>query len=93
MSDPAADHITRRAQRRVALKLGWMVHAAVFVVVNLGLLLVNSLQGGLRWHLWPLGGWGFGLAIHGLVVLFLLRGEGLHRRMVEREAERLRSGR
>ena len=89
-----APTLEQRARRRVALKKGWLVHAAVFVLVNAGLWLMWQMAdaGGEGWrmqrrgfHFFPLWGWGLGLAIHGLVVLFRLQGEGLTERMVERE--------
>jgi len=83
--------IERRARRRVGLKIGFYVHALVFVLVNLGLYAMNATIGsGHRWPLFPLWGWGLGLAIHGIVVFTRLQGEGLRRRMIEQETERLR---
>lgn len=90
--------LEQRARRRVALKKGWLIHALVFVLVNAGLWLMSQLGG---WHeawqmhrggfrVFPLWGWGLGLAIHGLVVLFKLQGDGLTERMVEREIESLK---
>ena len=82
--------IERRARRRVGLKIGFYVHALVFVLVNLGLYAMNSAIGGYRWSTFPLWGWGLGLAIHGIVVFTRLQGEGLRRRMIDQETERLR---
>lgn len=82
--------IERRARRRVGLKIGFYVHALVFVLVNLGLYALNSATGGHRWSAFPLWGWGLGLAIHGIVVFTRLQGEGLRQRMVAQETERLR---
>ena len=84
--------LERRARRRVALKAGWVFHAAIYLVVNLGLFLVDQATGGHRWHLWPLAGWGLGLCIHGLAVLVNLRGEGLRERLVAAELARLQAG-
>lgn len=84
--------LRRRARKRVNLKLGFMTHLAVYVVVNAGMLLLDRGVGGHRWSLWPLAGWGLGLAIHGLATLAALRGEGLRERMVAREVDRLRRG-
>ena len=90
--------IEQRARRRVALKTGFLIHALVFVLVNGGLYLMSTF-GGLspgsgRWHggaaFVPIWGWALGLAIHGIVVLLKLQGEGLGRRMVEREIEALK---
>ena len=85
------DELLRRAKRRVGVRLGFYTHATVFVLVNLGLAGLNYANGGVRWHLFPLGWWGLGLAIHGLVTFFSLRGEGLRERLLQREVERLRA--
>ena len=91
--------LEQRARRRVALKKGWFIHALVFVLVNAGLWLMWQVAdvGGDGWHrhgrgfhAFPLWGWGLGLAIHGIVVLFKLQGEGLTERMVEREIEAIK---
>lgn len=81
--------LQRRARRRVALKTGWMIHALVYVLVNLGLFALNRNLGGPVWHVFPLAGWGLGLGIHGLVVGLALVSNGWHGRMVEREMARL----
>ena len=90
--------LEQRARRRVALKKGWLLHALVFVLVNAGLWLLWQLgawhdgwqgpRGGFR--VFPLWGWGLGLAIHGVVVLFKLQGDGFTERMVEREIAALK---
>ena len=82
--------IEARARRRVGLKIGFYIHALVFVLVNLGLYAINSVGGGPRGSHFPLWGWGLGLAIHGIVVLILVQGEGLRSRMLAQEIERLR---
>lgn len=87
------DEVLRRAKRRVGLKTGFMVHALVYALVNLGLLAINLWGGSQRWHMVPLLGWGLGLAIHGVVTFIALRGEGLRDRMLADEVERVRSGR
>lgn len=95
-----ADSLEKRARRRVALKTGWLMHAAVFVLVNAGLALLWWLRnvGGEidpgwghhhRSH-FPLWGWGLGLAIHGAVVLIKLQGQGVTERLVAREIEALK---
>ena len=93
-SDPLPSNdrnsIEARARRRVGRKLGFYIHATVFVLVNLVLYAINSAGGGPRWSHFPLWGWGLGLAIHGLVTLIGLQGEGVRDRMVEAEVKRLR---
>ncbi|MBL8858392.1 MAG: 2TM domain-containing protein [Planctomycetes bacterium] len=82
--------IEQRARRRVDRKLGFYVHALVYVLVNLGLFGINHFTGGPRWHLMPLMGWGIGLAVHGIVVLATGSGVGLRERMVAAELERMK---
>jgi hypothetical protein len=82
--------LQRRAHRRVNQKLGFYIHATVYVLVNLGLATINYTSGGTSWHLWPLAGWGLGLAIHGFVTFASLNGDGLRERMLDDEVERLR---
>jgi hypothetical protein len=84
------DTLETRARRRVAIRTGFYVHALVFVLVNLGLYVINTVSGGYRWSMWPLSGWGLGLAIHGIVVFLSLQGEGWRRRMLAQEIERLK---
>jgi hypothetical protein len=85
--------LQRRARRRVKQKMGFYIHATVFVLVNLGLAAINLAAGGTRWHLWPLAGWGLALAIHGFVTFARLNGDGLRERMLQDEVERLRQRR
>ena len=83
-------NIETRARRRVGIKLGFYTHALVFVLVNLGLFAVNAATGGTRWAHFPLLGWGLGLAIHGVVTFLSLQGQGVRKRMLSAEVERLR---
>jgi hypothetical protein len=85
--------LERRARRRVGIKTGFLIHLLVFVLVNLGLFAVNAYAGGPRWTVFPLLGWGLGLAIHGIVTLVSLQGKGLRQRMVASEMARLREKR
>ena len=83
-----------RAERRVRRKMGFLIHAFVFIAVNAGLYAINAMTGEPRWAHFPLFGWGLGLAIHGLVTWIALQGEGVRRGMLVREIDSLRqSGR
>lgn len=82
-----SDHeMERLARRRAGAKLGFYIHATVYVLVNL-LLASLSLMAGLHWHVYPALGWGLGLAIHGAVV-FLSTG-GAFDQLVQRERAQL----
>jgi hypothetical protein len=74
--------IERLARKRAGAKMGWFIHATVYVLVNL-VLGGLSFASGHHWAVFPFLGWGLGLAIHGVVV-FLVTGN-LHQRLVERE--------
>ena len=80
--------IERIARRAASARLGWYVHAGVYVAVTtlLGML---SAMGGRHWAIYPALGWGAGVAIHGLVVFFLTEGRGVFERLVQQERDRL----
>lgn len=83
------EQIERIARRRAGAKLGWYLHAGVYLLFN-GIFLLLSLLGvGHRhWSLYPALGWGLGVVLHGIAVFVL--GSGLRERLIERERERLR---
>ena len=82
------EEIDQLARKRAGAKMGWYTHAAVYVLVNL-FLFAQSQFGSRAWNPWPLLGWGFGLAMHGLAVFVLGGGSALRERLVLRERERL----
>jgi hypothetical protein len=85
---PPDPRLERLARKRAGAKLGWYIHASVYLLVNL-LLLALSVSSGRHWAVFPLLGWGLGLAVHGAVVFLLTGGAGLHERLVQRERKRL----
>ena len=82
--------LQRRARRRVGTKIGFLAHLSAYVLVNTALQGLNVLLGGPHWSLWPLLGWGLGLAAHGMATLFVLAGDGMRERWLQQEIERLR---
>jgi hypothetical protein len=91
MHEPLSpEEIDRLARRRAGAKLGWYAHAAIYLVVNLALFAMSEYAfGHRRWSVFPVIGWGVGLALHGVSVFVLGAGSGLRERMVRRERERL----
>jgi hypothetical protein len=82
--------LDRIARKRAGAKLGFYIHATVFVAVNLALFAINGqLTPSYRWHVWPLAGWGIGLAFHALGTFLRSAGSGLYERMVQAERRRL----
>jgi hypothetical protein len=84
------EDIERLARKRAGAKLGWYIHAVVYVLVNLFIFTMSQYAFGHRpWSVMPLMGWGLGLALHGISVFVLGAGEGLRERMLQKERERL----
>ena len=86
--DPIDPRLERLARRRAGQRMGWIVHATVFVAVNALLAAIAALSGR-GWALFPLLGWGLGLAIHGAVVLLAPAGAALKEHLVAQERRRL----
>lgn len=67
-----SDHIddrTRRAAERVEDITGFYVHATIFAIINLLLILINvTITDDIIWAHWVLLGWGVGLAAHAVGV-------------------------
>jgi hypothetical protein len=57
-----------RAIRRVAAIKGFYVHLAVYVVVNIGLFVVDAFTGPNWWVQWVVFGWGIGVVAHAIAV-------------------------
>ena len=83
------DDLERLARKRVRAKMGWLIHAFIFVTVNC-LLIALSLSAGRHWFVWPLLGWGLGLILHGAKVWLAAPGGKLYSRMLEKERRSLR---
>lgn len=88
---PSNDPLERLARRRAGAKMGWYIHATVYVLVNLFLVILASSRGQ-DWAMYPLLGWGLGLLIHGAVVFFVAPGGNVYDRLLDRERKSLRGG-
>ena len=61
----AADRRRRRERSARGQRLGFRIHATVFVAVQALIFITWLLTGaGYAWFLYPLAGWGVGLAAH-----------------------------
>ena len=88
------EEIYQQARKRVEEKKGFFTHLAVYIVVNIMLVLIWAFAsgGGYPWFIWPLGGWGIGLLFDFLRVFVFSKHTDWERREVEKEAEKLRKG-
>jgi len=92
LHDLDADSLERLAQRRANAKMGWYIHALVFVIVNIGLAVLSAASPR-PWAIFPFFGWGLGLLIHAAVVFITPPGSGFRERLVQQERERLERSR
>ncbi|WP_372659052.1 2TM domain-containing protein [Hydrogenophaga sp.] len=88
-STAQADALERLARKRAGMRMGWLIHATVFLAVHL-LLAGLSAAGGRHGAIFPFLGWGLGLTIHGAVVFLHTGGFGLHERLLQQERNRLK---
>jgi hypothetical protein len=85
------NEIEELAKKRVQARSGFVIHAAMYAVMNLGLLSIWLMTGrGYPWFMWPLLGWGIGLLAHASA-LVLGPGSKVEQRAIEREVQRLRA--
>lgn len=62
-----------RARRRVQELKGFYLHAAIYVLVNVGLIFVYAFSSaGGFWPIWPMLGWVVGLLAHALATFRLI---------------------
>ncbi|MBE2263039.1 MAG: 2TM domain-containing protein [Burkholderiaceae bacterium] len=86
----SSEDLDRLARKRAGAKLGWYVHASVYLVVNAVLFFLASQGVGHRqWTIYPALGWGIGLLLHGVSVFLIGSGAGLRESMEKRERDRL----
>ncbi|QNK68303.1 2TM domain-containing protein [Variovorax sp. PAMC26660] len=90
-SNATPSDIEKLARRRAGAKMGWYIHAFVYVLVNIGLVTLSAARGH-TWAMYPLMGWGLGLLVHGAVVWLIAPGGGFYDRLLERERRALRAG-
>lgn len=86
----SAEEIDRLARKRAGAKMGWYIHATVFVVVNLMLYAMSPEGWGQRaWNPKMALFWGIGLALHWVATFVLGQGSGLREHLVRKERERI----
>lgn len=80
----------QRAKDRVEKKIGFMIHAGVYAVVNAGLISLNLIRSPEKlWFFWPLGGWGIGLLFHAIKAFGPSSAANWKERMIEKEQSKL----
>ena len=79
----------RRAQKRVAAKIGFYIHFAIYLIVSIALTSINlGSSSEYLWFKWPVMGWGIGILFHALSVYVFYGKTFITRKMIEKEMER-----
>jgi hypothetical protein len=86
-AEPDDTELRRRAVKRLDDKRGLSAHVLAYVLVNLVLVAIWFVAGaGFFWPIFPILGWGIGLAFHVWAVLWPSPSE----KAIQEEMERLR---
>jgi hypothetical protein len=81
----------QKARKRVEAKIGFYIHLAVYIGVNILLIIINLLKSPQHlWFIWPLIGWGIGIFFHGMSTFVFsgIKFKGIKDRMIEEEIKR-----
>lgn len=79
-----------KARGRAEAKYTFFVHSAVYAAVMVLLVVVNMVTSlGAIWFIWPLIGWGFAVALHGVRVYLLADRDVIVDALTERELRHL----
>lgn len=75
-----------RARARAEAKYGFIVHASIFLAVNLLLLIINLFTSpGRLWFIWPMIGWGIAVALHAARAFLIADKTSIMDTLTERE--------
>jgi hypothetical protein len=89
MDDFARAAFREREARKILRRRAFFLHLAVYVATNVSLVAIWALAGGGHpWFLYPILGWGIGLAAHGAAAFLMVSPQDL---VLEREERRLSS--
>lgn len=81
--------LQKEAKKRLAAKLSFYIHGAVFVPTIMLLAGINlAVTPQFLWFIFPFAGWGLGVLIHGLII-FVALNRNLKKNLIEREMSRL----
>lgn len=92
---PDEMQIRARAEKRVEAKIGFHRHLASYVIINTFIILIWLIVGFTShtwwpWFIFPLVGWGIGLAFHAVNTYGSAGSETRREKMVQREMNRQR---
>lgn len=81
--------VYERAKERVEAKFEFYRHLAIYVGVNILLIIINLVTSTeTLWFIWPLLGWGIGIVVHAARVYIVPAESSFKSRMIEKEIEK-----
>ncbi|SMC76801.1 2TM domain-containing protein [Moheibacter sediminis] len=78
------------AKKAVEERLGFYVHLAAYILVNGYFVFLSVRSGGYFWAIWPMVGWGIGLAFHGIGVFGFFNNNSWKDKQIHKELEKRR---
>lgn len=79
----------KRAEKRVAAKIGFYIHFAIYLIVSIVLISINlNASGEYIWAKWPVMGWGIGILFHAMSVFVFYGKTLITENMIKKEMER-----
>ena len=87
--------IYEEASKKVHAKNEFYRHLGIYLVVNIGLVLIWAFasDGGYPWFAWPMGIWGIFVFVNFLQVFVFSTGTDKEKKAIEKEAEKIRKKR
>jgi hypothetical protein len=79
----------KKAKKRAEVKIGFYIHLAVYIAVNIVLVAINlRTSPQYIWFKWPLIGWGIGVFFHAMGVFVFTGKSAIKENMIEKEIMR-----
>lgn len=82
--------IYKKAKKRVKDKRRFYTHVITWAIMSVFFILLNMATTNYPWSIFPILGWGIGLAFHGIKVFSTVYGDDWEEREIEKEMEKLR---
>ena len=83
------EELYQLATKRLALKKVFCVHLVIYIAVMLLLVVVNLSFSSTLWFIYPLLGWGIGVAIHGFITYSKISSSS--QRKIEKEIKKIKN--
>lgn len=82
------EELYQLATKRLALKKAFFIHLVVYISVMLLLVVINLSFSSTLWFVYPLLGWGIGIAIHGFITYSKISSSS--QRKIEKEIKKIK---